>query len=206
MPIPFLVKSVKNLSYKDKKRSLSWKKFIEWYSTNKAKSVYKRVKKYIVGRKILDVGFGAGTVAKLVVNDGFEMKGLDVADLSIYKDLKAELYDGHRFPFKTNSFDTAIIIHVLHHCEDGLEVLREAKRCAKRVIFIEDTYRNKVEKAVVSFNDNIGNWEFYQHPYKTVSEWKKTLKKEGMKLVYLESWSELSPILIPSRYCLAVIE
>ncbi len=206
MPVPFLVKNVKNLSYKDNSSTISWGKFVEWYSTQKAKSVFNRVKPYIKGKNLLDVGFGAGTVAKLMVNSGYKVEGIDVADLSIYKDLKATLYDGNKMPFKNNSFDTAVIVHVLHHCKEPLEVLKEAKRCAKRVVFIEDTYRNEFEKKIVSFNDNIGNWEFYQHPYLKDTVWKSTIKKMGMKLIFQTSWTERSPIFLPSRYCLCVIE
>lgn len=206
MPVPFLVKSVRNLSYQDESFQLNWSKFVEWYSTNKAKRVFSQVLPYLQGKKILDVGFGAGTVGRILVKAGYNTTGLDVKDLSIYHDLKAVLYDGTTFPFKNNEFDTAVIIHVLHHCHDSLQVLKEAKRCAKRVVFIEDTFRNPFEKAVVSFNDNVGNWEFYQHPYRSAPEWRATLKKLGMKLVYQSSWTELSPIFIPSRYCLCVVE
>ncbi|MFZ2152632.1 MAG: class I SAM-dependent methyltransferase [Microgenomates group bacterium] len=206
MPIPFLVKSVKNLSYLDDKFTLSWPKFVEWYSSRKAIKAFAKVKPFIVGENILDVGFGAGTIGKIIATSGYNLTGIDVADLSIYSDLKAVIYDGVKMPFKNKQFDTAVIIHVLHHCSDPVATLIEAKRCAKRVVFIEDTYRNSFEKAIVSFNDNLGNWEFYQHPYQTDLSWRQTIQKLGYKLIYQQSWTEMSPSILPSRYCLCVIE
>ena len=41
--------------------------------------------------------------------------------------------------FKDNFFDSAIIAYVLHHCDDPVSVLKEAKRvCRGNIIIFED--------------------------------------------------------------------
>ena len=103
-------------------------------------------------------------------------------------------------------FETALIIHVLHHCGDGLAVLSEAKRVAKRVIFIEDTYRNWFEWFVVSVSDALNNGELWFHKYRKFNEWKKVIKRKGWTIVHCDQWSEYGVAALYGRYCLFVIE
>jgi ubiquinone/menaquinone biosynthesis C-methylase UbiE len=172
----------------------------------KARIVWKHIGKYMYGKKMLDVGMGSGSFSYFLNKKGFDVQSVDVASLSIYDDLKPVIYDGKTLPFKDREFDTAVIIHVLHHCSDGLRVLEEAKRCSKRVIFIEDTYRNQLEWFVVASFDSITNFEFWWHKYRTIHEWKKIIKDKGWKVVSSDQWSEggiTSPF---GRYCMFVIE
>lgn len=209
MPVPFIVKSVHDLycSLPDHNSKPSLKsRIIDRFMTRKANNIYDRIHSYILSPKILDVGLGAGSISCHLIRKGYNVTGIDVNDFSIYQDVKPVLYDGNTIPFPDNSFDTAIIIHVLHHCKDPVSVLKEAKRVAKRVIFIEDTYRNKVEHAIVSLNDNITNWEFYQHPYQMYEEWKETCHDNNWKIIDRKTWGEYFHSSLYGRYCLYVIE
>ncbi|NTV30736.1 class I SAM-dependent methyltransferase [candidate division WWE3 bacterium] len=172
----------------------------------KAQNIDNRINSYIKGKTILDVGVGAGSISCFYTKKGYSVMGIDVADLSIYADIKATWYDGNHIELADQSIDTAIIIHVLHHCQNPLDVLTEAKRVAKRVIFIEDTYRNKLEHLAVSINDNITNWEFYQHPYRTVEEWKTVCSENKWNIIHTNTWSEWFHSSLYSRYCMFVIE
>ncbi|OGC45375.1 hypothetical protein A2V49_00785 [candidate division WWE3 bacterium RBG_19FT_COMBO_34_6] len=172
----------------------------------KSKDVYKRIKKFLDHKNILDVGVGAGGVFGFLKEKGFNMTGIDVADISLFEDTKARIYDGHNFPYQDNSFDIALIIQVLHHCEDGLRVLSEAKRVAKRVIVIEDTYRSEFERSIVSTSDKLGNWEFYEHNYHTAKWWKKYLGKKKYKTLHFEEYSTISYLVQYGRYVFFVIE
>lgn len=206
MPVPFIVKSARGLNLESTKDAGLLSKVTHKVMMRKAEIIWNHVGKYMKGKKILDVGMGSGSISYFLNKKGFEVKSVDVDSLSIYEDLKPVLYDGENLPFKNNEFDTAVIIHVLHHCKDGVKVLEEAKRCAKRVIFIEDTYRNKLEWILISIFDCFTNFEFWKHKYRTVAEWKKIIKKEGWKIVYFDQWSEVGVTSPYGRYCLFVVE
>ena len=206
MPIPFIVKTAKGLSSRSVEEANLWSRIIHGVMKRKADEMWKHIGKYVKGKKILDVGMGSGSIACLLNKKGLTVTSVDVANLSIYEDLKPVIYGGHKLPFKDNQFDTAVIIHVLHHCEDGLEVLKEAKRVAKRVVFIEDTYRNAVEWFFDAVFASLGNFEFWWHTYRKVSEWKEILHRNGWKVKAFEEWSEMGIASLYGRYCMFVIE
>lgn len=92
--------------------------------------------------RILDICAGSCEIAKILINNGFQVKPIDVVNKSIYKDFSPIIYDGKRLPFKDNSFDVVLLITVLHHTKNPEEILREAARVATRIIVMEDLYKN----------------------------------------------------------------
>ena len=206
MPIPFIVKRAKGLCLKSTDKADFVSKLTHKFMMRKARAVWSHVGRHIEGKKILDVGMGAGATSFFLIKKGFEVTGVDVDNLSIYDDLEPVVYDGEKLPFEDNKFDTAIIVHVLHHCGDGIGVLEEAKRVAKRVIFIEDTFVNKVEWLSVELNDALTNFEFKLHKFRTNREWKKIIKDRGWKIVAEDNWYEIGVSSFYSRYCMFVVE
>jgi SAM-dependent methyltransferase len=79
-----------------------------------------------------------------------------------------EKYDGRRLPFEDNSFDCVLIVDVLHHTQDPLHVLQEAKRVSSQYILIKDHYwRDSKDFSMLSFADFIGNKPYgISLPYK----------------------------------------
>lgn len=155
---------------------------------------------------MLDVGVSAGSMSNLLVSQGKKVSSIDVVDTSVYEHITPMLYDGENIPFKDKSHDVATIICVLHHCDDQLRVLEEAMRVYKRVIIIEDTFRNSFERALVSVRDCIGNWEFYDHPYRTTQDWNNIIKERGWKVTYVKEWSSVEFYGIYERQTLFVID
>ncbi|KKT40757.1 hypothetical protein A3K29_00400 [Candidatus Collierbacteria bacterium RIFOXYB2_FULL_46_14] len=206
MPIPFIVKRAKGLSLKSTTKADWISKATHRFMMRKAKCIWNRIGKYLEGKTVLDVGMGSGATSFFLINKGFDVTGVDVTNLSIYKDLKPVIYDGNKLPFRDNQFDTAVIIHVLHHCNNGLEVLKEAKRVSKRVIFIEDTFRNSVEWLFGALFDSLGNFEFWWHKYRKVPEWRQVITKNGWKVEAFGEWSEMGIASLYGRYCMFVIE
>lgn len=172
----------------------------------KSRSILKRINKHIKGKTILDIGTGAGGIYHHLLKLGYFVTGLDVHNVSAFRSITPIIYNGTHFPFSENQFDTGIIVHVLHHCKDGMKVLKEAMRTCKRVVLIEDTFRNSIEHKIVSFNDNLGNWEWYQHPYHPPDWWTKIFKKNGWKIIYREEFSEFTYKIHYGRYVLFVLE
>lgn len=205
MPVPFLAKACNGLSCVGGKRTGAYSKFVHQISTARARNNFEHISPYLTGR-ILDVGVGTGALSCELLRQGHQVDGVDVDDFSIYSDIRPRIYDGRGLPYYDGAYDTAILIMVLHHCKDPLLVLQEAKRVAKRVIFIEDTFRNFFEMAVVSVGDMIANFEFYPHLYFRTHEWKSFIRYQGWKIVSLKEWSRVSYGFLYSRYCMFVVE
>jgi SAM-dependent methyltransferase len=205
MPNRLFTSRLKKISYKDEPVEF-YPKLVSGFLKIKFDSVWKRISPYVIGKDLLDVGTGVGGIAADLSRLGFRITSIDVDNSSLYIEFPTQIYDGVNFPFTDNYFDTAIVIHVLHHCSDRIRVLKEAMRVSKRVIFIEDTYRNNFEKFVVSVNDMIGNGEYYFHPYSTQNEWASIVEDFGWKVIHKEEYSEFIYKILYGRYTLFVIE
>ena len=88
---------------------------------------------------ILDVGVGTGRFAKPLSNLGFEIVGIDLSRKMMLKAKQKGvrnliLADAHNMPFKDETFDASIIIHVLHLLPDWLSVAREMGRVTKNKV------------------------------------------------------------------------
>lgn len=205
MPNRIFTNALKKISTSDRSTTL-YQTILLKFLNIKAQSIFKRIRKHIFGTKILDVGTGVGGIAAYISGKGYNVKSIDVDNSSLFKEFPTELYNGFEFPYSDNEFDTAIIIHVLHHCSDRIAVLREAMRVSRRVIFIEDTYRNRLEKLIVSVNDMIANGEYYFHPYSTAKEWDNIIKENSWKEIHKEEYSEFVYGYLYGRYVLFVVE
>lgn len=206
MPAPIFVKSAKGLSLRSIDNATGWSKVMHSIMMRKARIMWNYIGKHVEGQKILDVGMGSGSLSYFLNKKGYKVTSVDVSRLSIYEDLKPVIYDGHKLPFPDKEFDTALIVHVLHHCNDGLEVLREAKRVARRVIFVEDTFRNGFEWFWISVFDSVNNGELWWHKYRKVNEWERLIKKYGWKIKHFDEWSETGITSPYGRYCMFVVE
>ncbi len=200
MPVPFIVHKAKanpngffgKLTYRvmDRKAQLMWG----------------HLRPCLNGNRILDVGAGSGSISKMLISKRRLVSSIDVADLSLYEDVKIKIYNGKSIDAKNKEFDAAIIIHVLHHCSDKEAVLKEAMRVSKRVIFIEDTFSNPLEWLFLQFQDAITNFEFRLHDFATVEGWEEIIKRDGWKIKSVSTWSELLITSIYSNYVMYVIE
>ncbi len=142
---------------------------------------------------VLDIGLGLGRIAKMIKDRGHRVVGVDIKNLSIVDDIVPVIYDGRKLPFKDNSFDVSLLITVLHHTPNPELVLREAKRVSKKIIIIEDIYRNNFQKQFTYFMDSLLNFEFFGHPHSNKSDlgWVNLFKKLRLKLInskYIKTW------------------
>lgn len=134
--------------------------------------------------EILDIGVGSGSVSLLLEQKGYKVTPLDVRDKTLTERVKPVIYDGSVIPYSDKSFDTALLLTVLHHTKDPEAVLREALRVASNILIIEDTYNNKLQQYLTYIFDSIFNLEFIGHPHSNMTdpEWRELLKKLGLKL------------------------
>lgn len=90
------------------------------------------------GESLLDVGCGAGALGGLLASrHGVEVEGLEVRPRPGCL-IPVTPYEGGRFPFADDSFDSVLLADVLHHEAEPARVVREAARVARRRVIVKD--------------------------------------------------------------------
>lgn len=120
-----------------------WTKFSEKFGTSIThpqfallrfqREVIEEVKRYAKG-KLVDIGCGRMPYRKELEPLIVSYTGVDHPEVSkLYSsELKPEvLADARKLPFSKNSFDTALLLHVLEHVDDPQMVIEEAGRILK---------------------------------------------------------------------------
>ena len=134
--------------------------------------------------KILDVGCGDGKIAYLVSKKkNVDIFGVDVLVRdTIY--IPVREYDGKLLPYEDNEFDSVIFVDVLHHIENPLGILNEAKRVAKSKIIIKDHLREGIlAYSTLKFMDWVGNAHYgvnLPYNYLNKDEWEECFSKLGL--------------------------
>jgi ubiquinone/menaquinone biosynthesis C-methylase UbiE len=97
----------------------------------------------VEGSTLLDVGCGDGSISRLVGNarSGLQVRGIDVLVRPETK-IPVAPFDGLNIPHPDRSFDTVMLVDVIHHAVDGRRLLAEAARVAARRVLIKDHDRN----------------------------------------------------------------
>lgn len=118
---------------------------LDWYALNaidKARHVMERTGS-VAHDKIVDIGCGDGAVLLALdrANYGTELTAVDVSASGLaavekkpFRHLKqTQQYDGYLLPFETDTFDLAILSHVVEHVEHPRMLLYEAARVARHL-------------------------------------------------------------------------
>ncbi|PIW89982.1 MAG: hypothetical protein COZ92_01955 [Candidatus Nealsonbacteria bacterium CG_4_8_14_3_um_filter_40_11] len=140
------------------------------------------------GSRILDLGCGCGIVGK-TFQDFFEAEvlGVDVKDYRV-SFLPFQIYDGLHLPFSEKSFDTVLINYVLHHSEDPIALLKEAKRVARDKIVVYEDLPNGVLSSLIcqlhgaSFAKFLGDAN--KISFKSEKEWEKLFGEIGLSIIF----------------------
>lgn len=90
----------------------------------------------IRNKKIIDIGCGSGTWAKVLRNtfgDSFKAYGIDISELgNAGKYLRFRRANAEKIPYKSGIFDIVFISDVLEHVIEPKRVLKEAVRVLKK--------------------------------------------------------------------------
>ena len=139
---------------------------------------------------ILDVGCGDGQVARSLADqlgDGCRISGIDVL---VRDDAVIPLtrYDGRTVPFDDDSFDTVLLVDVLHHTGDAGALLAEAARVARGCVIVKDHLcESRADKWLLSFMDWVGNRPHgvaLEYNYLNAADWDDCIAQAGLVREY----------------------
>ncbi len=94
--------------------------------------------------------------------------------------------------------DTVMLVDVLHHANDPMELLREARRVTRRAVIIKDhTLEGFCAGVTLRFMDRIGNEKHgvsLPYNYWTKAQWLESFKFLEMKIGVWKSGLGLYPL------------
>lgn len=157
-------------------------------SKNRCNEIVEKVAPYLLSTdSIIDIGAAFCMIDEELMRRNYNVKSVDIVDMSLTPHVKPIIYDGKRLPFKDNSFDVALLLTVLHHTPNPQLILKEASRVARKIIIMEDVFDSALQKYMTFAMDSIVNLEFINHPHtnKTKKGWLKTFNSLNLHLVTL---------------------
>ncbi len=138
---------------------------------------------------VLDIGCYDGVLSQYLSEKlNLKVEGVDIK-LPKNVHIKAKIYNGVKLPFKDKQFDCAMLVDVLHHSENLLELLKEARRVSKKAVVVKDLYaENSLDFAANIMFDLAGVLVGMKlpHKYPSKKEWANIAKSAGFKVSYLD--------------------
>lgn len=103
----------------------------------RASIITDQIRQYVIGDSILDVGCGNGRIARNLKDGKSRVQLVDVVKYvpDSFKLPFAEWREGQDFPI-SDTFDTVLLLTVLHHSSEPLELLKLAWKAARRRLII----------------------------------------------------------------------
>lgn len=136
---------------------------------------------------VLDVGSGDGKIARALLGarPDLTMRGLDVL---VREDaaIDVEPFDGVHLPAEDDAFDVVLFVDVLHHTDDAAQLLREARRVARRCVVVKDHTRDGLfAGTTLRFMDRVGNARHgvaLPFNYWSEREWHAAFEEAGLEI------------------------
>jgi len=136
---------------------------------------------------ILDVGCGDGLLDQLLLErrPDLSVRGIEVLiRKKTYRPI--ETYDGKTIPFPAKSFDAVMLVDVLHHTDDPMELLTQAAHVARKCILLKDhTMDGLLAGPTLRFMDRVGNARHgiaLPYNYWTYQQWMDACEKLRLKV------------------------
>lgn len=146
------------------------------------------------GMHVLDCGCGDAALSKKIVKRfNVKITGLEIRPgISEDEEIVIMGFDGKKFPFKNNSFDSVLFVDVLHHTNNQKQLFEEAMRVAKDSVIIKDHYFNGfLSRQCLKAADFLGN-RGKQMPmpcnYFSEKQWQEFLQGRDTKTIKWKSW------------------
>lgn len=141
---------------------------------------------------VLDVGAGDGSVAHAIMKrrPDVHVRGIDVL-VRPGALIPVEQFDGLHIPYEDRTFDAVMLVDVLHHTTEPIDLLRDAGRVARTAVIIKDHLADAVfAVATLRFMDRVGNARFgvaLPYHYLRRAEWHRAFDETGLSV---ELWRE----------------
>ena len=141
---------------------------------------------------VLEVGAGDGMLLAELAQRRSDCRfsGIDVLVREVTH-APIERYDGVTIPRADASVDAVLFVDVLHHTDDPLRVLREARRVAARAIVIKDhTLEGLAAGPTLRFMDRVGNARHgvaLPYNYWRKARWLAAFEELGLEI---EQWDD----------------
>jgi SAM-dependent methyltransferase len=110
------------------------------------------------GRRVLDVGCGDGSIASALGahQPDLALQGYDVL-VRPEALIPVATFDGRSLPVPDGAADVVLLLDVLHHAEDPVNLLRECGRAAPVVLVKDHFAESAFDRQVLRFMDWVGN-------------------------------------------------
>lgn len=179
------------------------KKIVYNFGIARAWEMFGKIEPFLkTGEQILDVGAGIGVVTQVLTKKGYKVTPLDIKNLSFIDEIVPVIYDGKRFPFEDDKFDSCLILDTLHHTPDPQLILSEAERVTKdRIIVMENIHNGFLHKFLTVIVDRIINLDFGRLNHKNDEQWKGVFRNLNLKITG-EHTSQFWIFFISKIYCL----
>lgn len=131
-------------------------------------------------------------MAFLLNQMGKDVIPVDVSDFHGPRLVKTTIYDGQKLPFSNKSFDTALLLMVLHHTPNPDVVFSEASRVAKEVVVIETSFTTPISRWFTIVSDTLGNLRLkaFWSSYKSDAEWKEFFAKKNYEIIKTRKYQD----------------
>lgn len=138
------------------------------------------------GKSVLDLGCGSGLLAKEIMRQRSDIKisGIDIKPCE-NSAIPVSLYDGIRIPFEDGTWDVAMAIDALHHCDEPLRTLEELCRVSNRFVVIKDhvsdSWFDSQTLKLMDWAGNRGYGTALPYNYLSSSEWSDAFASLNLK-------------------------
>lgn len=149
------------------------------------------------GARVLDVGCGDGAADRLILDQrpDITMEGIEVL-LRPETKIPVKRFDGKNIPYADNSFDLVMFVDVLHHTNDPIVLLREARRVAKMILIKDHFCEGILAGSRLRLMDWVGNAHHgvaLPYNYWSRRQWIRAFDAIGMKISKMNETLGLYP-------------
>ena len=148
---------------------------------------------------LLDIGCGDGRLDHYIISrrPDVSIKGIDpIIRKKTYGDVTK--FDGKTIPFDEGSFETVMLVNVLHHADEPRELFKESVRVSSKYLLIKDHIAEGLFAwQTLCFMDWVSNKKHGVNlPYKflTRDEWAKLFELGGVRSVEYTDRLVLYPV------------